>query len=379
MEIYGDLNESVAVCGRRMKKKAVFAYCTNLDSVIEIGRPEAESVSCYLPGLLECMRNGEGKEIRINESDFQKVAGLLPPGSRRVGGQAGNMALDAARLGVKSYMHTPNKSKKMLSLFPKNVFVASGDGFAPAKDSGDDSEPPVHLVFEYRKGRGIPSSNRFIASFENDNPSLKIDQLFSRNILREIPSIDRAFVAGFHLLTPVVFRKRFREVVKQIRLWKRLNRALRIHLEWGDFVSKETEKMAAKSLLPEIDCVGFNESEMKGLVRAAGGINPILEKTKTVLLHTRDYSLAFSREFDEKPLADSLSFASCVAGFKAKKGRSPTFAELMKARFRKRKVAMPDVETGDFSVGFSPSAEVKPKYTIGLGDCFSMAFFLTLR
>ncbi len=379
MEIYGDLNESVAVCGRRMKKKAVFAYGVNLDSVRTVGLGEAGELSRFLPGIKERMQEGEGGEIRVSRKTFYALDRMLQKGSLRIGGQAGNMALDGAKLGVKGYMHTPSSSKKMLSLFPKKVFVASGNGFAPSVDSGNDSEPPVHLVCEYRKGKGIPSSNRFIASFENLNPSLCIDPVFSRNIEREIPGIDRAFVAGFHLLTPVVFKKRFGEVVKQIRLWKRLNRALRIHLEWGDFVSKETERMAAKIILPEIDCVGFNENEMEGLVRAAGRIKTILRGTKTVLLHTRDYSLAFSREFGGKSLADSLSFASCVAGFKASRGRSPTFAELMKTRFGKRKVAMPDIEAGNFSVGFSPSAEVKPKYTIGLGDCFSMAFFLTLR
>ncbi len=400
MEIVSGFREEIEASRKTLGKKALFAYGTNLDSVVEIGLPEANSVSRYLPGLLECMKNGGGKEIRMGESEFRKVVGLLPPGSPRVGGQAGNMALDAAKLGVKSYMHTPSKSRELLSLFRSgNVLVATESGFAPAGKAFDDSEPPVHLILEFKKGPGIPSSNRFIASYENLNPSLSVDPLFSREITKEIPKISRAFIAGFHLLSPEVFEKRIEYVKNQISSWKKLNPKLKLHLEWGSFLSEETEVLCSKHVLPMVDCVGFNEDEMTlgrdKFPQKFGRIGnsnfqynekteALLEKTKTAVLHMRDCSLAFSKEFSSKSLARSLSFASAVAGFKASRGRAPTFAELERTRFRAKKINPPGIDErmlkrNDIPFAFSPSAEIIPKFTVGLGDCFSMAFFLSLK
>jgi ADP-dependent phosphofructokinase/glucokinase len=369
--------------------KALFTYGVNIDSVRSISLKQAMSVSGYLPGLLECIRSGSGMEIVISEESVERIVSLLSPGSKIVGGQAGNMANDASRLGVESYLHTPSKSGELLSLFKsEKVLVASGRGFAPAKDSFDDSKPPVHLVFEFKKTRGIPSSNRFIATCEKLNPSLFIDPVFSRNIRKEIPNIRRGFIAGFHLLSPSVFKKRIGFVLGQLESWREINRNLKIHLEWGSFVSKETEKLAAIELLPAVDSVGFNENEMPSLLDTVGAgeklenLALVLKKTKTVVLHTRDYSIAFSREFNSKALADSLGFASKVAGLKAKNGKAPRLEELRKAKVKVKKITPPLFDKAKFpgvSIAFAPSLEVKPRITVGLGDCFSMAFFLTLK
>ncbi|MFH0817999.1 MAG: ADP-dependent glucokinase/phosphofructokinase [Candidatus Micrarchaeota archaeon] len=374
-----------------MEKRALFAYCANLDSVVKIKVRDAMQLSKYLPGLIMCMKSGEGRELRVSEAVFRKTTGLLlGRESERIGGQAGNMALDASKLGVKSYLHTPNKSRELLSLFNDNVLVATENGFVPARKASDDSKPPVHLILEFGKGRGIPSSNRFIASSENLNPSLYIDSVFSRKIKEEMPKISRGFLAGFHLLSPSVFRKKKQLVLGQISSWKRLNPKLKLHLEWGCFVSKETEALVAKHILPLVDSVAFNEDEMPSLLKTVGGkgklgeIYLVLKRTKTAVLHTRDYSIAFSKEFSSRSLAKSLSFASCVAGFKASRGRAPSFAELKKTKFRMKKIEPPKLNEGKFresgiSIAFCPSVEIKPKFTVGLGDCFSMAFFLTLK
>ena len=391
MEESFQFGKRIASARKKIPKKAIFCYSTNLDSVIEIGLPEAGLVFAYLPGLLESMQKGNGMEARISESAFRKVKELLPPGSPRIGGPAGIMALDAARLGVRSYLHTPSKSGELLSLFRSDrVLVASEKGFVPARDVSDDSGPPIHLILEFKKGPGIASSNRFIASHESVNPSLVIDPLFSRRILDELPGISKGIVAGFHLLSPEVFKRRKGEVLGQISSWKRTNPHLKLHLEWGSFISKETEKLVVKHALPLFDCAAFNEDEFPSIMRALGrkeelgGIRDILEKTGTAVLHTRDYSLAFSREFSSESLADSLTFASFAAGFKASKGRAPAFRELGKTRFRLKKIKMPKVDgkrlaKQGVAFALSPSVEVTPKLTVGLGDCFSMAFFLSLK
>ena len=383
MEKPRGFEENRQLARKKIEKKAFFAYGANLDSVIPLNLIQARLVSPYLPGLLESMKKGEGREIRVSKAAFRKTIELLPCGSKRVGGQAGNMALDAARLGVLSYMHTPSRSGELLSLFRSNrVLVAGENGFVPAKEASDNSKPPVHLILEFKKGLETPSSNRFIASCENLNPSLCIDPLFSRNIAREIPEISRGFVAGFHLLGPKVFEERKRVVVKQLLGWKMQNPDLKIHLEWGSFISGETERLAEKHILPLVDCVGFNEDEIPST--GIGTIEKFLDKTKTVVLHTRDYSLAFSKEFEAKSLSCSLAFASCVAGFKASRGRAPTLAELKKTGFKPKKISPPKFDERKLlgkgiSFAFSPSVEITPKFTVGLGDCFSMAFFLTLK
>ncbi|MFH1470362.1 MAG: ADP-dependent glucokinase/phosphofructokinase [Candidatus Micrarchaeota archaeon] len=383
METSGIFKKSITTARESIKKRAFFAYNTNLDSVVLIGASQARTFFQYLPELAKSMRRGEGKEIRVSASLFQKIIGLIKKSSQRIGGQAGNMAMDAANLGVECYLHTPSKSKELLSLFGrKGVLVAAENGFLQAQEAKDSSEPPIHLIFEYTKGRGIPSSNRFIVSSESLNPTLFIDPVFSRGIAREIPGIDRGFIAGFHLLSPEVFRKRSSFVAKQVSGWKKANPELRIHLEWGSFISNETENLVGRQMLPLVDSVGFNGEEIE--FREEGKVEKLLRKTKTVLVHGKDYSVAFSKEFSSKTLELSLSFASAVAGFKAMKGRAPTFAELAKTSLKPKKINPPKFNSKKLakwgiSFAFSPSAEIVPKHTIGLGDCFSMAFFLTLK
>ncbi|MFH1448509.1 MAG: ADP-dependent glucokinase/phosphofructokinase [Candidatus Micrarchaeota archaeon] len=322
--------------------------------------------------------------MRISSHMFHKIDRMLPEGTLRIGGQAGNMAVSASRLLTRSYLHTPNYSRKMLSLFKsRRVLVACGESFLPARECGDDSEPLTHMIFEFKKGKNISSSDRFIVSFESENPSLPINPIFSRNILPVIQDIPKAIIGGFHLVPPRLLRKRMSGVLAQIRKWKRINPCLRMHLELGDFLSHESEILTVKHILPEVHSVGLNESELPTFLNSLGSgrIESVLDKTGTVVLHTGNYSLALSRDYSQKALASSLAFASCVSGFKALKGHSPTFSQLAKAQFKRKRIIPPRIRgaSTDIPTAFSPSVNIKPKYTIGLGDCFSMAFFLSLK
>lgn len=391
MEKAPAVKRSIETASRRLEKSAVFAYTTNLDLVFEIDLSEAKKLSSYLPGLLECMRTGKGKEIRITEKNFRKVEKLLPPGSPRIGGPAGIMAFDSARLGVRAYLHATSKSRKLLSLFKGNrVLVATDSGFLEANGCGDDSDPLIHLVFEFKKHPGIHSSNRFIASCENVNPSLFIDSFFSSQIKKELPGISKGVIAGFNLLSPETFRARKDEVLGQISEWKRINPNLKLHLEWGSFISSETEALTLKHVLPVVDCVAFNEDEFPSAMKALEDkrhfkeAGSILDRAKTTVIHTRSWSMAFSKEFNRKSLLDSLIFASCAAGFKASKGMAPTLAQLRKTKFRLGNAKLSQIDQKKLSekgisFAFCPSVEIVPKFTVGLGDCFSMAFFLTLK
>ncbi len=391
MEMVSGFSSRVSSATRRLAPKATFVYCANLDSVYRISLLEALGLSNVLPGIYDTVRSGSGREVIIGRRAFDDTRKLLGKGVLRVGGQAGNMALDAAGLGVTGYMHTPSYSKRLLSLFkPSRILVASGKGFSPASECSDSSEAPIHLILEYEKGEGIPSSNRFIASFDELNSELMIHPLFSRNILAEMPDINRAFIAGFHLASEDAYRLREYDIKTQLQDWKHINPDLRIHLEWGDFASKWVGRAVAKDIFPEIDCVGFNENELPGILRASGenekgidGIAGIVERVGTALFHTRDYSMAFSKEFSERGLADSLGFATCAAAMKASTGNPPTLEGMLNGRFRGKRVKPPKMSRALFqesriAVAFCPSAQVKPKITVGLGDCFSMAFFLSL-
>ncbi len=380
------VRQSINLCLKKLNKKALFAYNVNLDRVCPVSETQIKAISKHLPELMDCFKNEEGAEIRVTKKKFDKIKRLTTGCSFRIGGQAGNMAMDSARLGTKAYLHTLDRSKKTMShLSSANIFIASKNGFRSAKKSGTDLPPLIHLILEFKSHS---SANRFILSDEKVNPSMKIDPVFSKQILHHIKDIQNAFLAGFHLVPYGILRKRVSIIGGQINEWRAKNPKIGIHLELGNFTNSSSERTTIKKILPECDSVGFNEDEFPSIMRILGknektsALISLLEEVSTVLLHTSDYSCAFSKKHSSKKLYDSLTFASAVAAYKSMEGRAPTKAQLLKKTFRRKKVSSPfngeALRRKGISCAVSPSMEITPKHTIGLGDCFSMAFCLSM-
>lgn len=380
---------SVLKASKNLPKRAAFAYNTNVDAV---GFVDSLDIPSVLPAELgclpECMGRGTEKEVYVGRSALDFLMKRLGKKFElRIGGQAGNMALCAARLGVVSLVHSASAAREQMMLLNRpNVLVAGKGGFVkPAKIRPNGGHPSVHVVLEF-------PGNRFIATFDPLNSEMRISRDFEREMKPAILKTDKAIISGFHLLSKGNIRKKISGIARSLEEWKRLNPRLMLHLEFADFFRMDVLELVIGKILPICDSIGMNEFEIEqlrgvlGLGRCKNAVQLAVRMLSaagtldSIALHTPEFAFAASRSVGEEELKDSLTFGGSAASFMARRGRPPSLPELKKfsaaLRYGKSTVKIPECE---FNAALVPSFFVeKPKHTIGLGDCFTAGYFLTL-
>ncbi|MCX6778068.1 MAG: hypothetical protein NT157_04245 [Candidatus Micrarchaeota archaeon] len=370
--------ESVEFARKNMAKKAAFGFNTGLDLVRNAGREEAGAITKRIFG-----KRLLGGEYTISAKRARELADL-GGWKTRIGGQAGNMANDAAAIGVRCYVHSASKSEKIMRLFRDGAMVARKGRFVPAGKAGDSSVPPIHFVLEF-------PGDRIILSHDECAFSMKEDGEFYAAIKPLAKKIGCFAVGGFHLLQGRDVEGKVAGIAGRVLGLKGENPEMKIHLEWGDFQNVKAMEATLGLFAPVCDSVGFNEKELERVsayLRLRGGkygrAQKMLEIVQEVVVHTSEYSFALSEKNQKGKLENSLLFASLASAYKAVNGRAGNFAELEKmarnARPRTEGIReMKKFERIGFAcnAAFAPSVACKPKITVGLGDCFAMAFALT--
>ncbi|MFH1285760.1 MAG: ADP-dependent glucokinase/phosphofructokinase [Candidatus Micrarchaeota archaeon] len=385
-------SSSLAWAKQNLVKKAAFAFNANIDAIRGIEGKEIEALVLprELKGLPETMRTGSGREVLVSSRTLNFLNEVLGRDYTRIGGQVGNVANAAAALGVDSYAHVTSKTREQCELLNPRVKIALGNRFVCASSIKDKGIASVHFVLEFEGGdkiygKNIPASNRFIASYDPINFRMKIDPAFKRNILPKLKQIDRIILAGFHLLTHGNVRRKVREISALLRKWKKINKNLEIHLEMGEFQKRDALKLVLSDILPLCDSLGINETEVNqtaGLLKMKKEVLPVcralLKRVPTVVFHRREYAFALSKKHGKEQLEHALRFGSILAAYKAKYGKWGKFEELerylKRAKIQKVKRSIPK------NIAFVPSLLVThPKETVGLGDSFTVGYFLTRK
>lgn len=187
---------------------------------------------------------------------------------------------------------------------------------------------------------------RFIASY--DPFPMHLEDNFTYNITKELPSITKVFTGGFHLLkTP----DRMRKFLSEMKRWKEAQPKLEFFCELGEFQSPEVMDAVRSELLPFMGTVGATDSELAQL-----GVEPdelASETGATVLFHTPEKQQVFP---ESRLNAAALEFAKRCASYKARTGKAATEAEI---------------------AGASSEFVESPVQTVGLGDAFSCAYFMS--
>jgi ADP-dependent phosphofructokinase/glucokinase len=373
-------------------KNAVFAYNTNIDLVKHLTEKPPQKIS----GILhECVRAGKQREVQTDKRTIQVLVRQIGYDEMRMGGQAGNMGNAASALGVHSYVHVLLKNRQQMKLFenPSNVFVAH-NGFKTADRVSVDSDAPIHLVLEFKKGYKVgrfaaPSPNRLILSWNPPNSVLKIDEEFAECIKGMLPKVNHAFISGFHNLTlKDRFTQRIENVANQIEEWKRINGKLRIHVELGNFQSLRILREVASEVLPLSDSVGFDEyelSQLKQTLQVEGSLWKACDTLCSMFTSVVFHSPAFSFSLDaSQSRQEALLFGSLLAGYKAAAGKNASFAELEEFMHQIKVNEVGVRKYDEFkkinfknSASFAPALHIpEPKITVGLGDCFATGYFL---
>ncbi len=370
-------------------KSAIFAFNTNIDAVWKVDQlVERTDLPEEMLPLFEAMRSGESGEVRIGRKTAEFIRRSFPFGERRGGGQAGNAANAAAKLGVRAALHVANLTGTQRMVMECRV-ECIGDA------SGESS---VHYVFEFSKGQellgiSIPESGRLIFTHDPANEEMKVSTAFKKFTLKHAREFECALVSGFHNLREEGCEHKLAEIAGLMRLWKKVNPRMRVHVEFGDFASEDVLRLVLRRILPYADSLGMNELELRGVASVLGAKGrdefAVAEKVFAELpyqlggmvVHEKAYSFAFSRK--KQRLEPKMLFGHALAGFKAAKGRNAGFVELRHFLSQKHPVSQEGIAALEKFNGHRfanavlvPALAVKPKFTVGLGDAYATGWLL---
>ena len=326
---------------------ALFAFNANLDHVKYATEEDIARIEEFSPQLgsqiSESFAYGMQKETAIDIRACEFFLSKMKFERTIVGGQAGNAAQQASSLGVKCFLHTNFANEELCKKFahPERIMVASELGFVPASSFSSNTKSAHHFVLENTESR-----TRFIASYEPF--PMHPEDNFCFNIGKELPAITKAFLGGFHLIKTPNRVSKFAEIV---RGWKEKNPSLQAFVELGEFQSPEVMDAVRKELMPLSDIIGLNDLELAQL-----GAEPeelAGETGAAVLLHTPEKQSVYP---ESRLNAAALESAKRCAAYKARTGKFATEQDIAG-------------ESGEFVES--------PVETVGLGDTFSCAYFMS--
>ena len=325
---------------------AIFAFNANLDHVKFASDADLAAIEEFSPTLssqiTESFAYGMQKEVAVDIRACEFFLTKMKFDRTTVGGQAGNAAQQASALGVKCFLHSNFANEELCRKFlhPDRIMVANEKGFVPASSYSSHIKSAHHFVLENNESR-----IRFIASY--DPFPMHLEDNFTYNIPKELPSITKAFVGGFHLLkTP----ERMRKFLSEMKKWKEINSRLQIFCELGEFQNAEVLQAARNELLPFVDMVGLTDTDLSQL---GVDVEDLASEAQSILFHTPERQKVLP---EGKLNAAALEFAKRCASYKAKTGKFATEQDL---------------------AGASAEFVESPVETVGLGDTFSCAYFMS--
>ena len=328
-------------------QSAIFAFNANLDHVKSCTEQDLAAIEEFSPTLSgqisESFAYGMQKEVALDVRGLEFFLTKMKFDRKIVGGQAGNAAQQSSALGVKSFVHSNFANEELAGkfLFPDNVMLASEKGFTPASSLISHVKSAHHFVFENRETRV-----RFIASY--DPFPMHPEDNFTYNITKELPNITKAFVGGFHLLkTP----DRMRKFLSEMKRWKEVQPKLEFFCELGEFQNAGVMDAVRSELLPFMGTIGLTDSELAQMGAEADELAS--ETGAAVLFHTPEKQSVYP---ESKLNGAALEFAKRCASFKARTGKC--------------------AEEKDIA-GESGAFVESPVQTVGLGDTFSCAYFMS--
>lgn len=277
-------------------KQVATAFNTNIDAVTKISGAELSKLAQLtgltsindnsgvnivntpqdaVRGMVKCFVGGIAEEwLCENKNVDDWLQKNLRRGHLQMGGQAGIIANVLSVLGVQRiYTHAASLPQMQAKLFlnTDNLFAfdeKNNIGKAHNINRKND-EPLIHRIIEFDAGDFLffnnqkyvcPKSNRFIATYDPANMSLKIDEGFVKHI--NSCGFDFMFLSGFHNLTAKHGGvQKINDIVPLVQHWKSTNPAGIIHLELASTQDKTIRREIIDKIAPVVDSVGLNERE----------------------------------------------------------------------------------------------------------------------
>ena len=253
----------------------IVGFNVNLDRIIMVMPALLTSLAFSLPVLSELrsrlfnsMQTCTAEEWFVTDLDmYRRFSRIFADyGYLVIGGQAGIAAVHLASTGTSDVLCIAHSAGPET----QNILDNAGVHLLNIQKKREQSSDTIHLVFEYVPGivqvrdGVIPRNNRFIVSPAHLPESILMPgETMSELSTGNIP-YTRAFLSGYQYLHT---GEEFRQAADQIRLMKKNNPRMRVHVECVSFTEVSAIHGFIRNILPAADSIGLNEHELAILLR----------------------------------------------------------------------------------------------------------------
>ncbi|WP_459201152.1 ADP-specific phosphofructokinase [Methanococcus sp. CF] len=389
----------------------------------------------FVARLIHAMESGKPAEVPLkNNTEIDSFFNNLKYTEERIGGQVGIISNLLSILNLKKIIfYSPILAKKQAEMFENNenlVFPNITNGKLVLKkpiDSFKNDELKINRIFEYKEDIEFhlndekiitPQSNRFIVASRPENLRIEIKEELKPYLPEVGNLVDCAIISGVQAikeeysdgLTAEYYLNQVKEDIKSL---KKENKDLKVHFEFASIQNTAMRKKIAESILPEVDCVGMDETEIANIIHVFGyedlsegilkhsKIEDVVKASKILLekydlegmqVHTMYYIMYLCKKggiLSDESLEKTLEFATILASTKAALGQISSIDDLktgLGIPHNKHGKVLKEIveklskekELEDYRIILVPSRIVEnPKSTVGLGDTISAGAFVS--
>ncbi|HEY8531054.1 MAG TPA: ADP-dependent glucokinase/phosphofructokinase [Limnochorda sp.] len=212
----------------------------------------------------------------------------LDPHHVRVGGQAGIIANQMARLRQESRLVTPLLSPLQARYLDPGVLAPTLEGgrlrWVPVEEAAQPVPTKVNWILEYDREQRyrlgdrevrVPRSNRVIVASRPRGLVMAFPAALEPSMADVASGLDLALLAGYHYAAPTLpdgrtFDAYLSDSLRHLKALKAANPHVLIHLEYVPMKHQALERELLAALGPVVDSLGINEVELRGVLERAG-------------------------------------------------------------------------------------------------------------
>lgn len=391
----------------------------------------------FIARLIYSMKSGKPSEVpTLEDESIDRWFNTLKYDEERIGGQTGIISNLLSTLNLKRVIiYTPILSKKQSEMFVNRdnlIYPSVIDGKLilkkPIESYKKDDPTKINRIFEYKKDIEFklgnekiitPNANRFIASSRPDALRFEINEELKKKLPEIGEMVDCAILSGYQGIKEKYSDGKtddyyFRKGEDDIKLLKRNNKNLKIHLEFASIQNINLRKKIIDRIVPHVHCLGMDETEIANLIHTLGyhelsdniikysKIEDIILASKIILdehdnlelvqVHSMYYIMYLCKKdnpLSEEELKKTLELATILASSKAKLGNIRSIEDLkagLNIPYNQYSNLLYSIvknlknkeEYKDYKIVMVPSRLVEnPKSTVGIGDTISSTAFVS--